>query len=391
MNLDGITISIPKEIMPGERRVAVIPDTVKKFVEAGAKLLLESGAGERSFYDDEDYRRAGAEIVEDVKKLHETADIIIKVKEPQYNADLQIHEIDLYREESVLVSFLHPANRDNHTMVKQLAERNITSYTLDGIPRISRAQHMDTLTSMSTAAGYKAVIMAAGNLPSFVPMMPTSFGVLPPAQFLIVGAGVAGLQAIATAKRLGANVKVLDIRAEAIEQARSVGADIIPFEVPPELATAEGGYARRLPEEWYRKEREFLAPHVQESEVVILTALIQGEEAPVLIDKEMVENMKKGSVIIDIAIDQGGNCALSRVGEEYSHDGVFISAIQNIPASLSVDSTSMFAQNVFNFINYIAAEGKVNDDLNDEVIRGTLVTKDYKIVHKGTLSAMGKD
>ncbi len=391
MNLDGVTIGIPKEIMPGERRVAVIPDTVKKFVEAGAKLLLESGAGHRSFYDDEDYRRTGAEIVQDVKKLHEASDIIIKVKEPQYNDELQEHEIDLYPEKSVLVSFLHPANRDNHAMVEQLAERNVTSYTLDGIPRISRAQHMDTLTSMSTAAGYKAVIMAAGNLPSFVPMMPTSFGVLPPAQFLIVGAGVAGLQAIATAKRLGAKAKAVDIREEANEQASSVGAEVIPFEVPPDLAMAEGGYARRLPEDWYRKERELLAPHVQESEVVILTALIQGEEAPVLIDKEMVENMKKGSVIIDIAIDQGGNCALSRVGEEYSHDGVLISAIQNIPASLSVDSTSMFAQNVFNFINYIAAEGKINDDLNDEVIQGTLVTKDYKILHKGTLSAMGRD
>ncbi len=390
MNLKGLTIGVPKEIMPGEKRVAVIPDMVKKLVDAGAKIVLERGAGEGSYYDDNAYLEAGALVTEDLSKIYAEADIIVKVKEPLFNDELQKHEVDLYPENIVLITFLHPANPDNHEMVNKLAEKKITSFTLDGIPRISRAQHMDTLTSMSTVAGYKAAIIAAYHLPYFIPMMPTSFGVLQPAQFVVVGAGVAGLQAIATAKRLGAKVKALDVRTEANEQARSVGAEVVPFEVPQELAVGKGGYAQRLPEEWRQKEKELLKPVVQESDVVILTALIQGEEAPVLVDKNMVEGMKKGSVIIDIAIDQGGNCELSSHGEEYSYNGVYISSLKNIPALLSVDATRMFAQNLVNFINYIVVNGQITDNYEDEVIKETLVTREGKIWHKGTLMAMGK-
>lgn len=385
----GITIAVPKEIMPGEKRVAAIPQTVKLFVENGARFLVESGAGEASFFTDDEYRAAGAAVLSDTTELYCNADILLKVKEPRFNEQLNRHEAEMLKENSCLVCFLHPANPANHDTVKALAENKITSFTLDGIPRISRAQQMDTLTSMSTTAGYKAVIIAARHLPRFVPMMPTAFGMIQPAQFLVIGAGVAGLQAIATAKRLGARVKAVDIREEAREQALSLGAELIPFDIPPELATGKGGYARRLPEEWYVREREALAPHLQTCDAVILTALVPGEQAPVLVDRAMVESMKKGAVIVDIAVDQGGNCSITRYGEEYDHNGIMICGLANIPAMLAVDSTWMFAQNAWHYLKYIVRDGKVAADTSDEIIGGTLVTRDQQIVHHGTLLAMG--
>ncbi len=388
MKFGGLTVVIPREIMPGERRVAAIPETVEQYVKAGAKVLVEKEAGKMAYFSDDDYIQAGAEIITDPAELFQKADIVLKVKEPQFNEELGKHEIDLFPEDCVLITFLHPANPANHEMVKKLAERGVTGFTLDSIPRISRAQQMDTLTSMSTVAGYKSVITAAFNLSCFIPMMPTTAGVIQPAQILVVGVGVAGLQAIATAKRLGGKVKALDIRPEANEQARSLGAEEIAFELPEGLGVGEGGYAERLPDEWYAKEREALAPHVSESEVVILAALIPGEQAPLLVDKAMVENMKKGSVIVDISIDQGGNCELTRRGEEYEYDGIYISGLLNIPAYLPIDSSRMFAQNTYNYLNYLVEDGGVKYDLDDEIISHSLVTRDKKIVHDGTLKAM---
>ena len=390
MKFNGLTISVPREIMPGETRVAVTPDTVKKMVADGARVLVEAGAGKEAFFSDELFGEAGAEIISDERALCEQADIILKVKEPQYNEKLQRHEVEAYPDNFVLVSFLHPANRSNHEMVNMLARKNIKSFTLDGIPRISRAQHMDTLTSMSTVAGYKATIFAANHLRRFIPMMPASFGIIPPARFLIVGAGVAGLQSIATAKRLGAKVRVLDIRPEAIEQAKSLGCEIVPFDVPAEEAVGEGGYAKRLSDSWYAKERELLMEEIKESDAVILTALIPGEEAPILMDEDMVKSMKKGSVIVDIAIDQGGNCSLSSLGKEYEYEGIFISSLKNIPATLNIDATRMFAHNVLNFLEYIVEDGNIREDMEDEIVKGTIVTNNGEILHKGTLLAMGR-
>lgn len=384
----GLTVAVPRETMPGEKRVAAIPQTVQNLMEAGARVLVQAEAGEGSFLADELYRTAGAAIISCTEELFQSADILLKVKEPRVNEQLGRHEAELLRDGTVLVCFLHPAHSMNHETIRILARKNVTSFTLDGIPRISRAQQMDSLTSMSTAAGYKAVIIAAYHLPHFIPMMPTPFGVIQPAQFLVVGTGVAGLQAIATARRLGAKVKALDIRPEAMEQARSLGAEMVPFELPPELAVAPGGYARRLPDEWYLREKEALAPHLEESDAVILTALIPGEQAPVLIDETMVRSMKKGSVIVDIAVDQGGNCALTRCAEEYSFDGITISGLANIPATLAVDSTWMFAQNAWYFLKHIVNDGTINPDMDDEITAETLVTKDGRIVHRGALLAM---
>jgi len=384
----NVTVGIPREIMPGEKRVAAIPQTVEQLVAAGARVLVETGAGAGAYISDEAYRERGAEIVADAREVYKEATVVMKVKEPQYHEKFAQHEAEMLPEKGVLICFLHPAHAVNHPAIKILARRGITSFTLDGIPRISRAQQMDALTSMSTVAGYKAVIFAANHLGRFIPMMPTSFGVIPPARFLVVGTGVAGLQSIATAKRLGAKVKTLDIRQEANEQSRSLGAESLSFDVPQELALAAGGYACRLPEEWYQKERELLAPHVEESDAVILAALIPGEVAPILVDEAMVQRMKKGSVIIDVAVDQGGNCALTRCGEEYSHEGITISGMMNIPATLPVDATRMFAQNAWQFLSHLVQGGTVKTDTSDEIIAATLVTLDERIVHRGTLLAM---
>ena len=389
MQFDKIVIGIPVEIMPGEKRVAAIPGTVSKMVAAGARVLVEAGAGAGAYIEDTSFQEQGAEIITDVCEIYDQANIILKVKEPRYHDRLGKHEAELFPQNAVLISFLHPAHSVNHEGLKILAERGITGFTLDGIPRISRAQRMDSLTSMSTVAGYKAVIFAANNLGRFIPMMPTSFGIINPAQFLIVGTGVAGLQSIATAKRLGAKVKTLDIRPEANEQARSLGAENIEFDIPPELALGEGGYACRLSEEWYAREREILASHVEQSDAVILSALIPGEAAPKLVDEPMASTMKKGSVIVDVAVDQGGNCKLTRCGEEYDHGGVIISGIMNIPATLPIDATNMFAQSTYNFLDYLVEEGSVKTDTSDEIIHSTLVTHGGRIVHRGTLESMG--
>lgn len=388
MKFRGLTIGVPREIMAGERRVAAIPETVEQMVQAGAKVLVERGAGEKAFIEDERFSEAGAEIVPGPEEVYRNSHVIVKVKEPGMNGTLGTHELDLMPEEAILVCFLHPANPANHDMVRKIAAGTLTSFTLDSIPRISRAQHMDTLTSMSTVAGYKSAVTAAYYLSRFVPMIPTTAGVTEPAQFLVVGSGVAGLQAIAAAKRFGARVRSLDIRPDANEQAQSLGAEVIPFELPDGLGVGEGGYAKALPDDWYERERETLRPHVEQSDAIILAALIPGEKAPILVDKSMVAATPKGAVIVDISIDQGGNCELTRRGEEYVHDGVFISGILNVPAGLSIDSSRMFAHNTFNYLGYLFDDGKIRLDLNDEIIRRSLVTNDGSIVHEGTLKAM---
>ena len=390
MQYEGITVGVPKEIMQGEKRGAIVPESVRSLVGNGARVLVEAGTGDGALWDDRDYAEAGAEVLPGPLDVYSSANVFLKVKEPLFNEELGRHEADMLPEGSTLVCFLHPANPSNHETIGLLAERGIRSFTLDGVPRISRAQKMDALTAMSTAAGYKAVLLAADYLPRFIPMMPTAFGVIKPAEFLVIGTGIAGLQAVATARRLGAKVKTLDIRPEANEQAKSLGADVIFFDVPHELSVGREGYAMRLPEEWYRKEREAVTAHLKDADAVILTALIPGERAPILVDGEMVEKMKKGSVIIDIAIDQGGNCQLTEAGKTSLHADTWICGMKNVPARLPVDSTWMFSRSAVHFLSYIIKDGTINADIDDEIIKGTLVTVDGRIVHRGTLEAMGE-
>lgn len=384
-----MTVGIPKEIMKGEARVAATPETVRKFVESGASVLVESGAGENAFYSDELYKEAGAQLIDNAQELFDKADLILKVKEPLFNEKLQKHEVDMMHEGQHLITFIHPASPVNHEMVRKLAQNKIVSMTLDSIPRISRAQNMDALTSMSTCAGYKGIIMATDELSIFMPQMFTAVGMLKPAKVLVIGAGVAGLQALATARRLGAITYAMDIRPAGNEQAGSLGAKPIELGIPEELAVGKGGYALKLPDEWLIKEREKISEVIGEMDIVFCSALIPGKVAPILITEDMVKNMKDGSVIVDISIDQGGNCELTEPGKITKVHNVNIQGIKNIPGLLPTSSTWMFANNVYNLVSYLTKDGKINLDLSDEITRSILVTNNGEIVHEGTREAMG--
>ncbi|MBC2705799.1 NAD(P) transhydrogenase subunit alpha [Desulfobacula sp.] len=382
-------IGIPKEIMYKENRVAALPETIEKFKKLGVDVLVETKAGAGAFADDGEYRKAGAQIAADAAEVFDRSDVILKVKEPMFNEQFNKHEIDMLKENQILITFLHPAAPSNHGDVKRLQERNITAFTMDGIPRISRAQRMDPLTSMSAITGYKSIIIAAANFPKFVPMIGTSIGMIKPANILVIGTGVVGLQAIATGKRLGGVVKAVDIRPAAKEEAASVGAKVVNFDPPSELVLGEGGYAKALPEEWLEKERQALAPIVAESDIIILSALVPGEVAQHIITKKMVETMKPGSVIIDVSIDQGGNCEMTDPGKELMHNGVYICGIKNIPGSVPVHSSWLYANNLYYFVENLFKNGADEFDMTDEIIKGALVTHKGKLYHEGTLKAMG--
>lgn len=384
-----LTIGIPKEIMKGEARVAATPETVAKFVSDGFKVFVQENAGVGALYHDEEYVRSGATIVQNPKEIYEQAHIILKVKEPQMNTELGVHEVDLMHSGQYLITFIHPASPVNHDMVRRLAERGVIGLTLDGVPRISRAQNLDALTSMSTCAGYKGILMAANDLASFMPMMGTAVGMIPPAKALVIGVGVAGLQALATAKRLGCVTYAADIRPAAIEQAQSLGAKVVDLGVPAELAVAEGGYANTLPESVLAQERSKIMEVIKDMDIVFCSALIPGKIAPILITEDMVKQMKKGAVIVDISIDQGGNCEITPAGTREVKHGVILEGIKNIPGMLPKSSTWMFAQNMYNLVKYLVKDGAVHLDMNDEICAKILVTQNGKIVHSGTLEAMG--
>ena len=382
-------IGVPKEIMHGEDRVSSTPETCASLIKDGHKVLVEKGAGSGSYFSDEEYKAVGAELVDDVKKIYDEAELILKVKEPLYNDEKKCHEIDMMHKGQYLITFIHPAAPVNHQMVKDMAKKGVISLTLDGVPRISRAQNMDALTSMSTCAGYKGILIAANLLPKFIPQIFCAVGMIKPMNVLVIGTGVGGLQALATAKRLGAVVHAADIRPAAREQAQSLGAKIVDLGVPENEAIGEGGYALHLKPETLAKERELLAPHVKDMDIIFLSALVPGKLAPVIITEEMVKSMKPGSVIVDISIDQGGNCALTPPGEVVKKHGVHIVGIKNIPGLLPSSSTWMFSQNITNLAKYLIKNGKIELDMNDDIVKGILTTYNGEIVHKGAKEAMG--
>jgi NAD(P) transhydrogenase subunit alpha len=388
LRFKGLTIGIPKEIMGGERRVSATPETVAKMILGGAQVVVEKSAGEGAFIADEEYSSAGARLA-GTEEVFAGSDVILKVKEPVFNARTGRHETDMMKAGQVLVTFLHPAAPTNYDMVRQLAAGGILSFTLDSIPRITRAQTMDALTSMSTVAGYKSVLMAANLVPKFMPMIGSAVGMIRPAGVLVIGTGVAGLQAAATAKRLGAVVHAIDIRPEATEHARSLGINTIDPCIPAEICVGEGGYAKRLPDEWLAKEREIIREWAIKSDIVIATALVPGKLAPILITAEMVRQMKPGSAIMDISIDQGGNCELTVGGEMTEHHGVLIDGTKNIPGMVPVSSTWMFSHNIFNFVSYLFKDGKLELNPEDEIIKSSLVTRNGQILHEGAREAMG--
>lgn len=384
-----MVIGIPKEIMHGENRVACSPETVGKFVKDGFTVLVENHAGDGALYHDEQYIAAGAQMMSDAAELYAKAELILKVKEPLFNEQLQKHEVELMHKGQYLITFIHPASPVNHEMVKRLTAQGVTAFTLDCIPRISRAQSMDALTSMSTCAGYKGIIMAADHLTSFIPQMFTAVGKIEPAKVMVIGVGVAGLQALATAKRLGAITYAADIRPMAAENAMSLGAKIIDTGVPAELAVGEGGYAKALPADVLAKEREMLRETIQQMDIVFCSVLVPGELAPIIITEETVKGMKKGSVIVDIAIDQGGNCEITPKGTIEVKHNVTLIGVKNIPGELPTSSTWMFSNNMYNLVKYLVKNDTIELNMQDEVIAKSLVCTDGQLLHAGARKAMG--
>ena len=383
-------IGIPKEIMHGEGRVSAIPETVSLLKAEGFDVLVENLAGEGALFSDAEYVAAGATMIADAEELYAKSDIILKVKEPQFNEAKGKHEVDMMHEGQYLITFIHPASPVNHEMVKNMASKGVISLTLDGVPRISRAQKMDALSSMSTCAGYKGILMAANDLKKFIPPIFCAVGQVKPCNVLVIGTGVAGLRALATAKGLGAITYAADIRPAAAEQAMSLGAKIVDTGVPAEIAVGEGGYANALPEEWLVKERAALADTIKDMDIIFCSALVPSKLAPVILTEELVKTMKPGAVIVDISIDQGGNCAITEPGETAVKHQITIEGIKNIPGMLPTSSTWMFSHNIYNLVKYLAKDGSISLDMNDDIVKGILTTINGEIVHKGAIEAMNK-
>ena len=365
-------VAIPKERAPDEHRVALVPDTAAKLKAASLEVSVESGAGEGAFIPDSAFEAAGVNVVKAAGPLLGDADAVLKVQAPM------IEEVGLLKSGSVLISFLQPSTQAD--VVRALAKRGVTAFSLELLPRISRAQSMDALSSQASAAGYKAVLMAAGRLGKFFPMMMTAAGTVPPARVLVMGAGVAGLQAIATARRLGAVVSAYDVRPAVKEEVQSLGATFI--ELALESQQGEGGYAREQSEEFLRKQRELIGEHVAKSDVVITTAAVPGRRAPLLVTGDMVKAMRPGSVVVDLAADTGGNVELTQAGKDLDVGGVTIIGTRNVPSTMPLHASQLFARNVMNLLLHLVKDGAITLDFQDEITKGSCVTHGGEIVNE---------
>ncbi|MEO5337743.1 MAG: Re/Si-specific NAD(P)(+) transhydrogenase subunit alpha [Magnetospirillum sp. WYHS-4] len=373
-------IAVPKERRPGETRVAASPEVVKKFAALGFEVSVEKGAGLAAAFTDDDFKAAGASVAKDAKSCLKDADVVLKVQRPIVGGEDD--ELKLFKKGAILAAKLDIlTNKDD---AEAYADAGLTAFAMELMPRISRAQSMDILSSQSNLAGYKAVLDAAGEFGSAFPMMMTAAGTVPPAKVFIMGVGVAGLQAIATARRLGAVVTATDVRPATKEQVKSLGAKFL--EVDPEMernAETSGGYAKEMPPEYFEKQKAKVAEHIKSQDIVITTALIPGRPAPVLVTEDMVKTMKAGSVIVDLAVEAGGNCPLSQLGKVVVKHGVKLVGHDNVPGRLPKDASALFAKNLFNFLTPHARKegGALDIKWDDETIGGTLVCKDGKVVH----------
>jgi len=359
-------IAVPKEIAADEHRVALVPDAVAPLTKLGLEILVEKGAGTGAFFSDADYEKAGAKIVADDSQLYGQADVVLKVQRPSDK------EASMLREGAVMISFLQPASSAD--LIKILVERKITAFSMELVPRISRAQKMDALSSQANLAGYKAVLIAAASLGKYFPMLMTAAGTIPPAKVLVLGAGVAGLQAIATARRLGAQVSGYDVRPAVKEQVESLGAKFLEFQLSQKDTEDKGGYAKELSEEDKKRQQQWLADQTKDFDVVITTAAIPGRAAPRLITKETVERMRAGSVIVDLAAETGGNCELTEAGKEVVKHGVTIHGPVNLPATIPIHASQTYSRNISELLKLMVKDSKLNLDFKDEIIKGACVT-----------------
>ena len=372
-------IAIAKEIEVGEHRVALIPDSVARLVKQGLEIWVESGAGEASFFSNDAYEAAGAKIISDVGVLWGEADVLLKVGIPKE------HEISQMREGSVLISFLNPLGQPE--TIQQLANRKITAFGMEMIPRTSRAQSMDALSSQAGVAGYKAVLIAAAASPKFFPMLTTAAGTIKPAKVFVMGAGVAGLQAIATARRLGAVVEAFDIRPAVKEEVQSLGAKFVEVNLEEETVAA-GGYAKEISEASKQRTQEVVTEHVKNADVVITTAQVPGKKAPLLVTEEMVQQMNPGSVIVDLAAEQGGNCAVTEPGKDVQRYGVTIIGPINLPSSMPIHASQMYAKNVLTLLQYLLKDGELQLNFKDDIIGSTCLTHGGEILNQRVKEAL---
>ena len=375
-------IAIPKENISGENRVAVNPANVKELIKAGLSVKVESGAGGGSHISDQNYKDAGATIVEDQAELLRNADIVLKVNHPIEN------EVEMLKKNSIFVSLFQTTKETE--AVQKLVSKKITGFSMHLIPRTTLAQKMDALSSQSNISGYKAVLTGSTHLGVYMPLLMTAAGTIPPAKVLILGAGVAGLQAIATAKRLGAQVEVFDVRPEVKEQVKSLGAKFVEVSSDADDGVGKGGYAKETSDEYKKQQSELIKSHIAKSDMVITTALIPGRPAPILIPKDMVEGMKPGSVIMDLAAENGGNCELTEKDRIITVYNVIIDGTANLPSTMPIHATQLYAKNITSFITYMFKDGELKLDIEDEIISGAMFTHNGEITHEPTKEALNR-
>ncbi len=366
----GLIAGVLKETIPGERRVAVVPRVIELITKAGVELWIERGAGAEAGFPDSEYAAKGAHLAASAAAVREKSGILLQVRPPEAQGLSRQHTV---------IAFCDPLNEPQ--VSEEIAKRGATLFSMEFIPRITRAQSMDALSSMATVSGYKAVLLAANALPRMFPMLMTAAGTVPPARAFVMGAGVAGLQAISTARRLGAVVCAYDVRPAVKEQIESLGAKFVSMDLDTANAEGAGGYAKAADEDFYRRQRELTASVLKDQDVVITTAAIPGRKAPILIAREMLTVMSPGSVIVDLAAERGGNCEATQPGETVVVEGVTVIGPLNLPSAVPYHASQMYARNVAALLKHLVKDGQLNLDLNDEITRETLVARDGAIVH----------
>jgi NAD(P) transhydrogenase subunit alpha len=382
-----LAVGVPKETFPGERRVALVPSVAATIIKAEVDVLVEAGAGDGAGIPDGQYEGKGARIIQSRDELFSQSDVILQVRCLGANPQEGRTDLERMRSGQVIIGTSEPLSEPG--LNSDIAQRGVIQFSLELLPRITRAQNMDILSSMATVAGYKSVLLAAAALPRIFPMFMTAAGTIAPARVFVVGAGVAGLQAIATAKRLGAVVSAYDVRPVVKEQVESLGAKFVELELDAGDAEDKGGYAKEMDEEFYKRQREMMTRVVAENDVVITTAAVPGKKAPILVTKDMVEGMSPGSVIVDLAAERGGNCELVQAGETIVQHRITIIGPLNLSSSVPYHSSQMYARNIKTFLLNLLEEGKLHFDMEDEIIRDTMITRDGEVVNSHVRKLLG--
>lgn len=376
-----MVIAVPKEILPGENRVGITPDVASKLIKKNFQVGVQKGAGINAGFTDDQYEKAGAKLYDNLGELYASADIVAKVQKPMDHPEEGKHELDLMKEGTLLVSFLYSLNYPE--LAKKCAEKKIDTISMDAIPRTTLAQKMDALSSQANIGGYKAVIMCANALGKIFPLMMTAAGTISPAKVVIMGAGVAGLQALGTAKRLGAVVEVSDIRSAVKEEVQSLGGKFIEVEGAEDMQD-EGGYAKEASAEFLQKQKELIFKHVTNADIVITTALVPGRKAPVLVTEEMIKNMRPGSVVLDMATEFGGNCEVSEKNKTVKKHGVTIIGESNLPSLVPTNSSEVYAKNILALLEHISKDGVVELNFEDEIVKGSVISHNGEVVQERT-------